>query len=557
MRRRLRFGSWCVLLLVAVLPGAGLRPSLAQPVSSASSLPKGKVVLERMVLLLEAGSKQQGDLDALLKAQSTAGNAGFHRWVTPDQFGARYANSPADVATVVGWLKTQGFAVAALPAGRGWIEFTGSSEAVAKAFGVGVKTVPGSETARYALNGEIKVPAAIAGLVKGLVSLDGVESYSATTMAAPIPDDLAALVQEKSASKAAALTPALMRSLVRLSQVSADGSGETIAIPSRSNVRAEDFAAFRKSFGLPDSTLGVVLNGSDPGRTGDEAAAIMAASWAGVAAPGARVVLVPAGSTNATDGVDLALAAVIDGALAHTVSVGYVACEAGMSEAHRAFYAALYRQAAAEGIAIVAATGDSGAGACHRPEDTQLANGGYGVNALASTVWDTAVGTTSLGADEGSLEAWETSDKTAAQYASGGGASRFYSTPEWQSAGGLPAADPGSVAGHHRYLPDLSLPAADDGARGLAFCLAGDSGAAGCRLVRGGGSAGSAALFAGVAAVLAQKYGAQGNLAPHLYSLNRECEDGVYGCEFRTCEDRLRSWVAGLFRGWGDWIFGR
>jgi hypothetical protein len=40
--------------------------------------------------------------------------------------------------------------------------------------------------------------------------------------------------------------------------------------------------------------------------------------------------------------------------------------------------------------------------------------------------------------------------------------------------------------------------------------------------VRSGGSSAAASIFAGVAALLAQKYGAQGNLAPNLYALSRQ-----------------------------------
>ena len=61
---------------------------------------------------------------------------------------------------------------------------------------------------------------------------------------------------------------------------------------------------------------------------------------------------------------------------------------------------------------------------------------------------------------------------------------------------------------------------------GLAFCLSGSTpgsaASGGCTLVRAGGSSGSAVIFAGVAALLAQKYGAQGNLAPNLYALSQQ-----------------------------------
>ena len=147
--------------------------------------------------------------------------------------------------------------------------------------------------------------------------------------------------------------------------------------------------------------------------------------------------MVPAATTNATDGLDLSLAAIVDQALAHTVAVGYSACEAGLSAAHQAYYSAVYRQAAAEGIAVIAATGDSGASACHPAGSDAPVNSGYGVNALASTPWNTAVGVAAFGpagpaAGNTALAAWSPASAADRAYASGGGSSTIYAEPNWQ-----------------------------------------------------------------------------------------------------------------------------
>jgi len=510
---------------------------------------QSKVTLERMLLLLQPTAAQQQSLDDLLSAQVTPESASFHKWLTPAEFASRFAVSATDAATVVAWLRGQGFTVAALPESRGWVEFSGTAARVERSFSPEIrymsfygKAAPiqgilpahveavqlsgdGTGEIHYRLPGEINLPASIAPIVKGLVSLDGVVSATAFTTVAQIKASPAALASESVLSRAAALTPALAKQWLHLSSLQAEGltgAGESIAIPSRSNVRPEDVAAFRKSFGLPDAELTVALSGIDPGRTDEEAATVQALSWAGAMAPEAHIVLIPAASTNATDGLDLALAATIDGALAHTVSVGYSACESSLSATHRAFYAALYRQAAAEGIAIIAATGDSGAAACHRPEDANPVASGQAVNALASTPWNTAVGAVAFTSDAGSLSGWGPAKSTDPAYASGGGFSSLYGTPDWQSAIGVPVTDPGTASGHHRYLPDVSLPTAMDGlgSHGLVFCFSGDSAASGCRLASAGGSSASAAIFSGISALLAQKYGPQGNLAANLYTVN-------------------------------------
>jgi hypothetical protein len=556
MKLRTRTGRRCFPLVLGGLLAAGLCTAGAQEFDavqaatarattgrsselSASRVKaefsaKSGVKLERMLLLLQSSASQQRALDTLLAGQVTPGDASFHKWFTPAEFASRFAVGATDAAAVSAWLQAQGFAVAALPASRGWAEFSGSAGQVEKAFGTRVLATSAAGSvagaSRFHLSGEARIPALVASFVKGLVSLDGVLSVAAATPPTSLDRSVEEMVAEKSLNHAAALTPVLADQWLHLLSLHAErltGAGESIAIPSRSNVREEDFAAFRKSFGLSEAKLDVHLSATDPGRTSDEAATMQAVSWAGATAPEAKIVLVPAASTNATDGFDLALAETIDGALAHSVSVGYTACESSLSATHRAFYAALYRQAAAEGISIIAATGDSGAAACHRPEDTTPVASGVAVNALASTPWNTAVGAVAFTSDAVGLTGWQPGKAIDLAYATGGGFSSIYPTPDWQSATGLPASDPvtasSTASDHHRYLPDVSLPTAVDGSgsRGLAFCFSGNTAASGCRLVRAGGSAASAAIFAGIAILLAQKYGPQGNLAANLYALRR------------------------------------
>ena len=469
-----------------------------------------------------------------------------------------------------------------MPAGRGWIEFSGTAAQVEQAFHTQVLTVGTTNGTRLVLAGDIAVPAALKPVIHGLVSLDGTLSVPALTAPQPVSSTAVELAATGSVSQAEAITPRLMAQLLHvdgLQTAGATGTGETIAIAARSNVRSEDIAAFRAAFGLPASPLKVIPSGVDPGRTSDEAAAALEASWAGAAAPGAKIVLVPVASTAATDGLDLSLVAIVDQVLAHTVTVGYSACEAGMSQTHQAFYGALYRQAASEGIAVIAAAGDGGSAACYAAGSNAQVRSGYGVNALASTPWDTAVGVAAFGpggpaAGLSGLSAWSPVNAADPTYAGGGGPSAIHAVPFWQPAqtqrgataagasqiaSGLrnqaSAAQPtvnrqltaAGLATGYRLLPDLALPTALDSGvnRGVAFCMSGDSPSTGCTVMRAGGSSAAAALFSGISALIAAEYGPQGNIAPHLYTLDTlsgifndvqqgsaqlPCEAGSPGC---------------------------
>ena len=513
----------------AVLPGvaAAQSPASARGAQASTDLRAAppSTRLERMILLLKPSPEQRQALDAELEAQQDPASPEYRRWLTPQAFADRYSRSPQEVAAVTAWLRSQGFDVAAPPAGRQWIEFSGTVAQVEQAFQASIHTLQRPAGERAVLLGDLSLPAELKPLVEGFASLDGVLAAPAMAASAPVKATAAELAAETSIANAEALTPQLAATLLHLDALRAagiSGAGESIAIAARSNVRSEDVAAFRAAFGLLANPLEVKTRGADPGRNEDEAAALLAASWAGAAAPEARIVLAPAATTSATDGLNLSLADIIDEELAQTVAIGFTACESALSEAHRGFYAALYRQASAQGMAVIAAAGDSGAAACHAPGSDALVSTGLSVNALASTPWNTAVGVAAFSAADSSvLAAWSPVNEGDPSYASGGGRSAFHAAPTWQP---LPALDLQQQGQQHRLLPDLALPTAIDTAlnRGVAFCFSGASPAAGCTLERSGGSSAAAALFAGVAALVAETHGPQGNLAPQLYALSRQ-----------------------------------
>jgi len=517
---------------------AAVRLSAASTALPAGAVDEGAASsgtrLERMLLLLQLSASQTSALSSELAALNTQSSANYHQWLSAAEFAAAYSNSPTDVAAVAAWLSGQGFQVAALPSGLGWIEFSGTVDQVQQAFGATVEQVSVAGTTRYKVNGSVSVPTALAPVVAGLVSLDGTLSTAAATSAVAVNTSLASLKTAGSLREAEAITPSLAGNLLNwttLHQQGTTGVGESIAIAARSNLLSGDVSAFRAAFGLPAGTLTVTTNGSDPGLTSDAAATTMMAEWAGAAASGAKIVVVPASTTAATDGVDLALAAIVDQKLATTAVVGYSLCESSASAAHQAFYSALYRQAAAEGISIVAAAGDAGAAGCAATGTTAAVSSGYGVNALASTPWSTAVSATGFSSTERTaLAAWAQAGSAEPVYASGGGSSRLYTLPSWQATAKATAASVATSAKAtamsalstgERLLPDLALPTASDsnGNPGVVVCQSSSAAGSSCNAVRIGGSAAAAAIFAGVSAMVEQSHGMQGALNNSLYAM--------------------------------------
>jgi hypothetical protein len=247
--------------------------------------------------------------------------------------------------------------------------------------------------------------------------------------------------------------------------------------------------------------------------------------WSGAVAELATVKFVVSASTNSTDGVDLSAQYIVSNNLAPVLSVSFGSCESQMGSSERAFYNSLWQQAAAQGITALIASGDSGAAGCDSPSES-TATGGQAVNGLCSSIYSVCVGgtefneagnpnlywsatNTASGASALSYipeVAWNESADNGGSglWATGGGASAYYSKPSWQSGPGVPADSRRDVpdvalstAGHDGYLVDIL---------GSYYIVSGTSAAS--------------PSFAGLMALVNQKTGArQGNINTTLYPL--------------------------------------
>ena len=265
--------------------------------------------------------------------------------------------------------------------------------------------------------------------------------------------------------------------------------------------------------------------------------------WSGGIAKGATVKFVVSKSTNVSDGVDLSSAFIVNNNLASTMSVSFGSCEAQMG-GDSGFYNNLWSQAAGEGISVFVAAGDSGSAGCDAPSSSQgsantttPAIHGFGVNGLASTPYNVAVGGTEFndsvspatywnaGNDANNASAkgyipevvWNESSFTTAGasanglWAGGGGVSTLYARPSWQTGTGVPAFDPGTTNQQHRLLPDVALTAA--GHDGYLIYQEGG-------LYMVGGTSASSPSMAGIMTIVNQHIGGRaGNPNTRLYSL--------------------------------------
>jgi hypothetical protein len=546
--------------------------------AAADSLP-----MNRMLLLLKRSDEQEAALQDTLAGLQDKSSPGFHQWLTPEQFGAQFGPANADIQAVTDWLTRQGFSVGKIYSGKTVIEFSGNAGQVQRAFGAAIHNYQVNGKTYTANANDPQIPAALAPVVTGVVTLHNFQrDFYARRFG----------VLWRSAGKGGGITletilntfcpgsfygvgPGDFAKIYGVpatcgnSALPCTGAGQTIAIVGETNLVVSDVQQFRSVFGLPATfnASSIVYNGEDPGitSTDEEGEADLDTQWSGGVAPGATIKYVLSASTSASQGVDLSALYIVDNNLAGVMSESYGACESGLGTAENSFYNNLWQQASAQGITVAVSTGDSGSAGCDDPHTENLATNPAGVNGLASTPYNVAVGGTDFDEYNNWAAFWNTTNDAASGasakgyipeipwnqscaqlgatgcninttppglqniVAGGGGPSTQYTKPSWQvGVAGMPSDN-------HRNLPDISL-LASPGFNGTGYLYCQGDVASPCVDSSGfngsltfgviGGTSASAPSFAGIMALINQSQATaqvsaprQGNANYVLYEL--------------------------------------
>jgi len=451
-------------------------------------------------------------LPAFLVEQSTPGSPNYRKWMKPDEFADRFGLSAGDIQKLRGWLESQGLRVNDVARGRHWITFSGTAGQIGKALH--------TEFHRYLAGGEMhvanawepSVPEAIGGVVAGFRGLNDFRPKPPAPMLSP-----SAILPHYTSNGYHYLAPgdlATIYDLQPLYNAGITGAGQTIVVVGESAVLLNDITTFRGYFLLPVNNPKLMLFGPRPGvNQGALTEADLDLEWAGAIAPDASIIYAY------SQDVYTALQYAVDQNLGEVIGVSYGRCELEESSA----FEAVAQQANAQGITVVAASGDSGAATCDRFNPNSQVSTGLTASWPASFPEITAVGGTEFNdtggkywgirnsASGGSAlsyipeSAWN--DSAAIPLAAGGGGpSAIFPKPAWQVGAGVP--NDGA-----RDLPDVALAASGFHDPYVLQTMGTFSDT--------GGTSASTPVFAGMVALLNQYLVSKGTLtAPGLGNIN-------------------------------------
>jgi subtilase family serine protease len=418
---------------------------------------------------------------AYARAVSDPRSSSYKKFLTPGQFRSRFAPSASQVGSVRTWLAQQGFDVTYTPSNNHYVAAEGSVAQADSAFATTIKTYAVNGKHVRSPSGDVSIPSSLAGVVSGVVGLDDSATFVGPDAVAdgnappsegfrnapPLSDYWAQLLSPyafPSGFTALSLpsvpwtvrgyTPQQIKSAYQI-PTTLDGRGQTVAIIDAyaSPTILQDVNTWSTRRGLPTMSPSqltqVVAPGTyrrpqnpkqDPqGWYGEETLDVEAVHGM---APAAKIVYV--GAPNNYQDLDAAMNHVVDRHLADIVTNSYGFPTELLPAGFLKPMNDTLIQAAAEGIGVYFSSGDNG---------DETSNVGYTTPDFpASSPWVTAVGGTSLGVGADGSRAvetgWGTSNyncdqttlacaRTGWLYGAGGGVSRVFAEPSYQTQAGL------------------------------------------------------------------------------------------------------------------------
>ncbi|ACK52339.1 Peptidase S53 propeptide [Methylocella silvestris BL2] len=385
-------------------------PTAATPKAIDRGLMKSLASSSEISVTVALRPRDPNGAEELLSALTTPDDPQFHKFLTPQQFAAKFGPSAADVAKVIATLKGYGLRVE--QATPFTLRATGTPAKIESAFHVSLHQfdVPAQGgAAAYSYHAPATPPTApdaVAGLISGIVGLDTKPHFRPHVQKAPA--ELSAVEgQQQQSGNPSLINPLGSLTVADFAQyydvkplyaAGVAGNGRTLGIITLANFTPSDAFHYWTRVGLAVASNRMTLVNIDggPGAPSDVSGSdetTLDVEQSGGLAPGARMIVYLAPNTN--QAFFDAFAKAVNDNTADTVSVSWGAWEGfDQSTGFTNSLHSLLVQAAVQGQSFFAAAGDDGAYDVDRAIGVQA--GGVTVDYPASDPAITAAGGTTL-----------------------------------------------------------------------------------------------------------------------------------------------------------------
>jgi kumamolisin len=361
--------------------------------------------------------RNQAELDQFLHDVVDPESPQYQKYLSAGEFTARFAPSAEDQRAAVSYLEQCGYRVAEISTSGALILATRPVSAAAR-------TGLDSAAAGDEIDALDPLPPDLADRVS-VLSDDTATSLRSPAGSPLVPPQLGANLTPADIARIYAFTPLYEAGIRGVS-----GRQSTIAIATAFSFSTSDLQRFWSQFQIPRSLDSVELIpvGGDSDHV--EAETTLDVQWSSALAPAAPILVYAGADASAVTFLEIYDQIVTENRAA-VLTTSWSQCERSLPSWYLEQANAFFQRAAAQGITVVAASGDSGAYGCGSDDP--------GVTFPASSPYVLAVGGTSVKESPAGIveTAWQ---------GSGGGWSDEWPAPPWQMEPGV-----------HRGMADVAL----------------------------------------------------------------------------------------------------
>jgi len=448
---------------------------------------------QRISLTIGLRIPKQAALTRYVADISLPNSVNYHRYLTGAQYEGAFSPSKATYSDMEQYLRAAGFTITHTYNHRLLIAFSGTVAQVEHTFSVTLNSYTAPDGYRYYANAtDPQLPAWFANATQSFTGLnDAIRFQHPPLHRATAGKAVSASLQPSCLSTdttGSYLTPAQMAAAYGLSDLynaGYHGEGQTVALFELATFNMNDITAYTSCYGHSHTPIQTVVTGSSPviSDGGIQEVELDAQVVLSAAPQLGRLVVYEAGN-NAAD--YLAEWGQIVQDAVPVVSTSWGICELVVDTTELQQENLLFATAVAQGQSIIAASGDSGSAGCAFDQTGNGSNppltlsaGDPGAQPFVTSVGGTTLSVNSATTAYAGETTWNNQPDPSKAYtggASGGGISKYWAAPAWQSGpgvrGGATSATPcnAPAGGFCRETPDVSLNSDPTSNSYLTYC---------------------------------------------------------------------------------------
>jgi kumamolisin len=422
----------------------------AQPLFADNALRPAQE-LEQVRFALTLPLNHQDELNALIAHLYTPGDPQFHHFLGSAEFDARFAPTQQQYETLKSLARQYGLTITGEHSSRTLLDVAAPASTIRNVFGTQMQLMQEVASGRqyYAPDREAAAPFPLAALGAEVAALQQKPRATHIRDRRPVSEAVvnAAAQPHAGTSASGSYGPADIKAAYNLGSI--QNGGQTVALYELSSAHYADSSTYASQFGLSNTSL--VQKTVDGGTTDISGSTeVMLDIEMLMAISNPATIYVYTGPNSATGALDT-YTQIANDDLVNQVSTSWGLCESSEGSTDANAENTVFTKMVAEGMALFAAAGDSGAYDCGGTRTLAVDDPASQPNVTG--VGGTSLTTTSTQAYT-SEKVWDTSSTEGG----GGGISTLWSIPSYQQ-GIVSSAPSGQFSTTMRNVPDVSLDA--------------------------------------------------------------------------------------------------